>query len=115
MYRTLILILLVMILGLQYRLWFGEANLRQVWSLQQQIEQQQIENESLTERNQRLEAEVRNLKQGMAALEERARSEMGMVQEGETFYQLIEPEQSGRTGSPDGRNGMDDPNGLHEE
>lgn len=93
MYRALLLILLIMIIALQYRLWFGEANLRQVWSLKEQIEQQQIENENLTERNQRLEAEVRDLKKGMAALEERARSEMGMVQEGETFFQLIEPEQ----------------------
>nr|WP_281419257.1 cell division protein FtsB [Marinobacterium ramblicola] len=94
----MLLILLLMIFGLQYRLWFGEANLRQVWGLKEQIKQQQLENESLTERNQRLEAEVRDLKQGMAALEERARSDMGMVQEGETFFQLIEPE-------PDTRNG----------
>lgn len=96
MYRALLLILLIMIIGLQYRLWFGEANLRQVWSLEEQIEQQQIENESLIERNQRLEAEVRDLKKGMAALEERARSEMGMVQDGETFFQLIEPEQESK-------------------
>jgi len=81
-----------MLLGLQYRLWFGEANVRQVWNLKDQIEQQQVENERLTERNQRLEAEVRDLKKGMAALEERARSDMGMVKEGETFFQLIEPE-----------------------
>ncbi|GGC07998.1 cell division protein FtsB [Marinobacterium zhoushanense] len=101
MYRALLLILLLMIIGLQYRLWFGEANLRQVWSLEEQIKQQQIENETLTERNQRLEAEVRDLKQGMAALEERARSDMGMVQEGETFFQLIEPEPD----APNGPNG----------
>ena len=92
MYRALLLILLIMLLGLQYRLWFGEANVRQVWNLKDQIEQQQVENERLTERNQRLEAEVRDLKKGMAALEERARSDMGMVKEGETFFQLIEPE-----------------------
>lgn len=93
MYRWLLLVLLLMLAGLQYRLWFGEANLRQVWQLEQQIEQQQVENARLTERNKRLEAEVQDLKQGLAALEERARSEMGMVQEGETFFQLIEPEQ----------------------
>ncbi len=96
MYRWLLLTLLLMLAGLQYRLWFGEANLREVWLLEEQIEQQRIENARLIERNKRLEAEVRDLKQGLAALEERARSEMGMVQEGETFFQLIEPEQETR-------------------
>lgn len=92
MYRWLLLILLVMLAGLQYRLWLGEANLRQVWHLEQQILEQQQVNQQLTERNKRLEAEVQDLKQGLAALEERARSEMGMIREGETFFQLIEPE-----------------------
>ncbi len=93
MYRWLLLILLLMFAGLQYRLWFGEANLRQVWQLEDQIEQQRVENARLVERNTRLEAEVQDLKKGLAALEERARSELGMIQEGETFFQLIEPEQ----------------------
>lgn len=93
MYRWLLIILGLMFMALQYRLWFGEANLRQVWQLKTQIEQQQQENEQLTERNKRLEAEVEDLKKGMAALEERARSEMGMIRKGETFYQLVEPEQ----------------------
>jgi cell division protein FtsB len=81
-----------LLVGLQYRLWFGEANLRQVWQLERQIVQQQRENQQLAERNRRLEAEVQDLKRGMAALEERARSEMGMVRKGETFFQLIAPE-----------------------
>ncbi|MBP0048111.1 cell division protein FtsB [Marinobacterium sp. AK62] len=92
MYRWLLLILLVMLAGLQYRLWFGEANLRQVWQLEEKILEQRQVNQQLTERNKRLEAEVNNLKKGLRALEERARSEMGMVRKGETFYQLIEPE-----------------------
>lgn len=92
MYRWLLLILLMMLAGLQYRLWFGEANLLQVWQLEQQIMDQRQLNQQLTERNKRLEAEVQDLKQGLSALEERARSEMGMIREGETFYQLIEPE-----------------------
>ncbi|MBA4502793.1 cell division protein FtsB [Marinobacterium marinum] len=92
MFRWLLLILLVMLAGLQYRLWFGEANLRQVWQLEQQILDQQQVNQQLTERNKRLEAEVQDLKRGVSALEERARSEMGMIREGETFFQLIEPE-----------------------
>jgi len=91
-YRWLVLILLLLLAGLQYRLWLGEANLRQVWQLEQQILQQQMENQQLAERNQRLEAEVQDLKRGLTALEERARSEMGMVRKGETFFQLIEPE-----------------------
>jgi cell division protein FtsB len=95
-YRWLLLILLVMLVGLQYRLWFGEANLRQVWQLEEQILEQQQVNQQLTERNKRLEAEVQDLKQGLAALEERARSEMGMIREGETFFQLIEPESESR-------------------
>ncbi|SIQ75229.1 cell division protein FtsB [Marinobacterium stanieri] len=92
MYRWLLLILLVMLLGLQYRLWFGEANLRQVWQLEDKILEQREINQQLAERNKRLEAEVQDLKQGLSALEERARSEMGMVRKGETFFQLIEPE-----------------------
>jgi cell division protein FtsB len=91
-YRWLLLLLLLLLVGLQYRLWFGEANLRQVWQLERQIVQQQRENQQLAERNRRLEAEVQDLKRGMAALEERARSEMGMVRKGETFFQLIAPE-----------------------
>ncbi|WP_432697647.1 cell division protein FtsB [Marinobacterium sp. YM272] len=93
MYRWLLLILLLMFAGLQYRLWFGEANLRQVWQLEEQIEQQRVENARLVERNKRLEAEVQDLKKGLTALEERARSELGMIREGETFFQLVEPEQ----------------------
>ncbi|MBS98224.1 MAG: cell division protein FtsB [Oceanospirillaceae bacterium] len=96
MYRWLLATLLIMLIGLQYRLWFGEANLREVWRLEQMIEEQQVENAQLVERNKRLEAEVRNLKKGLAALEERARSEMGMVKEGETFFQLVEPQQERR-------------------
>ena len=92
MYRWLIISLLIMILSLQYRLWFGEANLRQVMQLQHQIDQQRAENEILGQRNRQLEAEVEDLKSGLSALEERARSELGMVQEGETYYQLVEPE-----------------------
>jgi cell division protein FtsB len=95
-YRWLLATLLIMLIGLQYRLWFGEANLREVWRLEQMIEEQQVENAQLVERNKRLEAEVRNLKKGLAALEERARSEMGMVKEGETFFQLVEPQQERR-------------------
>ncbi|WP_425607981.1 cell division protein FtsB [Pontibacterium granulatum] len=94
MFRWLLITLLVLLAALQYRLWFGEANLRQVWSLEQEIEQQQAENQALSQRNKQLEAEVQDLKNGLSALEERARSELGMIREGETFFQLVEPGRS---------------------
>jgi cell division protein FtsB len=68
----------------------GEGSLAQVNSLNKQIAEQQGENERLLERNRILEAEVRELKQGMETVEERARQELGMVKEGETLFQLIE-------------------------
>ncbi|MTI93735.1 MAG: cell division protein FtsB, partial [Pseudomonas stutzeri] len=82
--------LLLLLGGLQYRLWVGEGSLAQVNSLNKQIADQQGENERLLERNRILEAEVLELKQGMETVEERARQELGMVKEGETLYQLIE-------------------------
>lgn len=88
--KWLTALLMVALLGLQYRLWFGEGNLLSVWSLQQAIAQQEAENARLSTRNRKLEAEVRDLKQGVSALEERARSELGMVREGETFLQIVE-------------------------
>ncbi|AHY43575.1 cell division protein FtsB [Stutzerimonas decontaminans] len=86
----LFVVLLLLLGGLQYRLWVGEGSLAQVSSLNKQIADQQGENERLLERNRILEAEVRELKQGMETVEERARQELGMVKEGETLYQLIE-------------------------
>lgn len=97
MFRWLVVILIILLAGLQYRLWFGEANLRQVWALEDQIAEQQRENQQLTERNKRLEAEVNDLKKGLGAVEDRARSEMGMIKKGETFYQLIEPPKDKKT------------------
>ena len=87
----LLRIILVVLLGfLQYRLWVGEGSLAEVWQLRLDISQQRAENERLRARNSELEAEVRDLKDGMASVEERARRELGMVREGETFYQIVE-------------------------
>ena len=91
--KALIAILIVLLLILQYKLWFGDGNMREVWKLQAAIEEQKKENEKLRERNAALEAEVEDLKQGMEAIEERARSELGMIKKGETFYQIIETEE----------------------
>jgi cell division protein FtsB len=90
--RWLISVLIILLVLLQYRLWFGDGSLQDVWQLQQQIEQQKTENEKLRERNAALEAEVKDLKQGMSAIEERARSELGLIKKGETFYQVIDDE-----------------------
>ncbi|MGB0204154.1 MAG: cell division protein FtsB [Neptuniibacter sp.] len=92
MFRLLVVLLIILLLGLQYRLWFGEPSLPDIWQLDANIELQQKINDELSQRNSELEAEVQDLKQGQSALEERARSELGMVKEGETFYQLVEPD-----------------------
>jgi len=93
--KLLIFGLGAMLLLLQYPLWFGSGGLLTLWQLQREIDHQRAENATLRERNQALEAEVADLKEGLAAIEERARSELGMLKKGETFYQVIEPRPSG--------------------
>ncbi len=88
--RWLIWLLVVLLVLLQYKLWVGDSSFAEVWDLYQQVETQRDENQQLRERNQTLEAEVQDLKQGLEAIEERAREELGMVKKGETFYQIIE-------------------------
>ncbi|MHB8454715.1 MAG: cell division protein FtsB [Acidiferrobacterales bacterium] len=83
-------VLSVLLLLLQYPLWFGSGGVASLLDLRQQIVAQKAENERLKERNQALDAEVDDLEQGLAAVEDRARSELGMVKKGETFYQIIE-------------------------
>ncbi|MDR9435302.1 MAG: cell division protein FtsB [Thiohalophilus sp.] len=90
--RILVAILLILFMLLQYDLWVGDGSLATVWHLKQEIKKQESENRQLRERNRALEAEVQDLKQGLEALEERARDELGMIKEGETFIQVIEEE-----------------------
>ncbi|WP_207061763.1 cell division protein FtsB [Motiliproteus sp. SC1-56] len=90
MTKWLFALLLLLLLGLQYRLWLGEGNLPSVWALQADIEALKAENAKLQARNSALEAEVADLKKGTSAIEERARSELGMVGRGETFFLLPE-------------------------
>lgn len=80
----------ILLILLQYRLWFGNGSLTEVHHLQDQISKVEQENESLKERNLSLAAEVHDLKQGHDAIEERARSEMGMIKYDETFYQIVD-------------------------
>jgi cell division protein FtsB len=82
---------------LQYRIWVSGHGVRQVDRLERAVAAQQAENAQLAERNRQLAAEVRDLKTGMAALEERARSDLGMIARNETFYQVV-PERP--AGSP---------------
>ena len=88
--------LLVLLVLLQYRLWLGDGGMREVTRLRAEIEQQQSENESLRERNRTLAAEVQDLKKGTMAIEERARTDLGMVGQRETFYQVVMPRKSRR-------------------
>lgn len=89
--RTIRNILLGLLLALQYPLWFGNGSAVAAWHLHQQVKAQKTENERLAERNQALIAEVVDLKHGLDAIEERARAELGMVKQGETFFQVVEP------------------------
>ena len=76
---------------LQYRLWISDQGLREVSRLQSQVDAQAAANREQGERNRQLVAEVTDLKVGLTALEERARSELGMVGNSETFYQVVTP------------------------
>jgi cell division protein FtsB len=83
--------LAVLVLLLQYRIWLAESGVRELERLDRAVAAQTAENAQLTERNRQLAAEVRDLKTGMAALEERARSDLGMIAGNETFYQVVPP------------------------
>ena len=82
--------LLAILVLLQYPLWFGNGGVFAVWRLNREIAAQEQENARLKDRNQAIEADVNDLKQGLAAIEERARTELGMVKKGEVFFQVIE-------------------------
>ena len=88
--KKLVVLLLLLLVYLQYKLWFGEGSLQDVWQLHQDVEFQRQENIELRERNAALDAEVKDLQQGFDAIEEHAREDLGMVKEGETFYQVVE-------------------------
>jgi cell division protein FtsB len=87
--RALLTLLLLVLFALQYKMWFGEGGYRDVQRLAQRVEEQARENEVLAQRNRELQAEVEDLRQGLEAIEERARSELGMIRENEEFYQVV--------------------------
>jgi cell division protein FtsB len=84
-------VLLVAFAALQVKLWWGEGGLYQAQMLDHQVGEQRAENARLQQRNDALSAEVEDLKSGEAAVEDRARSELGMIKPGETFYRVVEP------------------------
>lgn len=90
MRRPVTLILAVLLLLLQYPLWLGKGGWLKVWDLNRQVEAQQQANQQTQARNALLDAEVRDLKQGTEAIEERARSELGMIKRDEVFFQILE-------------------------
>jgi cell division protein FtsB len=88
--KVLMSALVLVLVVLQYKLWVGEGSVAQLRDLKAQVEVQEQENLGLAERNQVLEGEVLDLKTGLDAVEERARSEFGMVKEGETLFIVVD-------------------------
>jgi cell division protein FtsB len=89
--RIFAAILAIVLVLLQYRVWFSDQGTREVTRLKVAVASQALANREQVERNRQLSAEVANLKGGLTALEERARSELGMVGTSETFYQVVKP------------------------
>ena len=90
--RLITFILVLMFLALQYRLWVGEGSYAEVRHLQDQIARQKLELKAMQQENLELRAEIDDLKNGLDAIEERARTELGMIREGEVYFQIVEPE-----------------------
>ncbi len=89
-YRIFLVTLLLIFTGLQYRLWIGQGSFAHVNDLRAVVEQRTAENEVRRQRNDILKAEILDLKQGLAAVEDIARSELGLIKKGETFFLLVE-------------------------
>ena len=89
--KALAWILAGLVLALQYPLWIGKGSWMRVWELDRSLAQQREVNARLKARNEALDADVRDLKQGHEAVEERARLELGMIRKDEVFYQVVPP------------------------
>lgn len=92
--RSLIAVLLMLLAGLQYRLWVGESSFAHVDGLSGRVEALSVSNQSKQRRNDVLKAEIIELKNGLDAVEEKARTEWGLVKPDETFYLLVEKDGS---------------------
>jgi len=89
-FKVFVLSLAALLIYLQFNLWVGEGSLANVWSLRKEQSRLVEENKQLMERNAAMAAEVKNLKSGLDAIEERARMELGMIKKDETFYLIID-------------------------
>lgn len=83
------LILLSLLCLLQYRLWFGKNSVPDYLAMQQEVAEQRRQNANLIQRNSLLKADISDLQIGLDAIEERARNELGLIKEGETFYRIL--------------------------
>jgi cell division protein FtsB len=88
--KILLSIIIVLVILLQYRLWFGDGGIEEIRAYQQRLDDLKEQVKEKKERNEALYAEVEDLRKGQEALEERARDELGMIREGETFFQVLE-------------------------
>ena len=101
MLRWIALVLILILIGLQLKLWSGNGSMHEVDSLRAAVKKQTDENAKLSQRNQAVGADVLDLKQGDQAVEARARTELGLIKPGETFYQVVEqPVNAGSAASP---------------
>ena len=93
-------VLAVLVLLLQYRIWLSRDGVRETSSLGREVAAQLAENQRLAQRNQQLAAEVRNLKQNTEAIEERARTDLGLIKGNETYYQVVPPAPAAGAAAP---------------
>ena len=105
MIRWVALILIILLIALQLKLWVGEGGMRDLHALRARIQAQDAENAKLKQRNQALSADVQDLKHGQQAIEARARSELGLIKPGETFYQVVTPAPASSTNPKQDDNG----------
>ncbi|MGB5290647.1 MAG: cell division protein FtsB [Lysobacterales bacterium] len=94
--RAVTLILFVLLILLQFKLWLGEGGFREVARLEARVENQREQNDDLLQRNAELQAEVEDLRERLDAVEERARNELGLIKPAEQFYQVVPPPPGGQ-------------------
>ncbi|MFQ3198175.1 MAG: cell division protein FtsB [Paraglaciecola sp.] len=91
--KAVSLLLIALLAALQYRLWFGKNSVPQYITMQQEVSEQALQNASLEQRNNLLKADINDLEIGLEAIEERARNELGLIKQGETFYRILPNEE----------------------
>ncbi|WP_432452482.1 MULTISPECIES: cell division protein FtsB [unclassified Agarivorans] len=87
--RSFKILLILLVMLLQYQLWFGKNSLNDYFGLREQVSKQLLANQELSQRNVVLQAEIADLRNGLDAVEEHARNELGLIKQGETFYRII--------------------------